>query len=81
MKKKVMTAALSTAIVLDTLGTGGIVGVAPSTTPTFPDIQNSFAKEAIQQLIDLGIIKGVDASHFDPKGHLTHSRAIRYDHG
>ncbi|MFC5404045.1 S-layer homology domain-containing protein [Cohnella soli] len=76
MKKQVISAALSTAIVFGTVSTGSVI-TAASSPSGFSDIQGSFAKEAIQQLLDKGIIQGDGSGKFDPKGQLTRAQFVK----
>jgi hypothetical protein len=48
---------------------------AETTPNSFTDVDSSYAKAAIQDLHDKGIITGVDANgHFNPKGTLTRAQ-------
>lgn len=48
---------------------------ADTQSASFVDIDNSYAKAAIQELFDKGIVAGMDTQgHFDPKGTLTRAQ-------
>ena len=74
MNKQIMSIALSAALVLGTVGAADSSFAAASSL--FSDVGDSFAKDAIQELADKGIINGVDATHFDPKGELTREQLV-----
>ncbi|MBH5320506.1 S-layer homology domain-containing protein [Paenibacillus sp. GSMTC-2017] len=44
---------------------------AVSNSSAFTDIEQSYAKDAINRLVQQGILRGVDETHFNPKGYLT----------
>ncbi|SFJ57974.1 S-layer homology domain-containing protein [Paenibacillus sp. UNC496MF] len=71
MKKQIISAAIASALVL-----GAVPTAFADTTSSFTDIDNSFAKDAIQRLVEAGIINGVDSKHFDPKGELTRAQFV-----
>lgn len=49
---------------------------ALSNNSTFADIDDSYAKDAIIRLVELGIVQGVDETHFSPKRPLTRSQFV-----
>ncbi|WP_310502404.1 S-layer homology domain-containing protein [Paenibacillus qinlingensis] len=50
--------------------------MAETSSSPFSDISGSFAKDAINQLQKEGILTGMDAEHFNPKGTLTRAQFI-----
>ncbi|MBM7566652.1 S-layer homology domain-containing protein [Paenibacillus sacheonensis] len=71
MNKKIMSAALSAALLVGSLGAAG-TGLAENRT--FTDIEGSYAKDAIQKLLEAGIINGLGDGKFDPTGQLTRAQ-------
>ncbi|MFX3640027.1 MAG: S-layer homology domain-containing protein [Candidatus Pristimantibacillus sp.] len=67
MKKVVASAVIATLI----SGMVATSGFAATTDTGFLDISSSYAESAILELQAMGIINGVDAKHFNPKGKLS----------
>ncbi|GIP58848.1 S-layer homology domain-containing protein [Paenibacillus woosongensis] len=64
MNKKLFTKVITAAALLGTLA-------SPASATTFiTDINGSYAKDAIQELVDKGIINGHGDGRFDPTGHI-----------
>ncbi|SFJ64568.1 S-layer homology domain-containing protein [Paenibacillus sp. UNC496MF] len=74
MIKKPLSATLSGLIVTSALLTSGIASA--DANASFTDINNSYAKDAIIELQTAGILTGVDATHFNPKGQLTRAEFV-----
>jgi hypothetical protein len=58
------------------VSTATISTAAPASQPTFTDIDQSYAKDAINQLVEQGIVNGVDEKHFNPQGSLTRAEFV-----
>ncbi|WP_214626516.1 S-layer homology domain-containing protein [Paenibacillus agaridevorans] len=71
MKKPLATLTLA-GLIASTIATTG----AFAADHGFTDIEGSFAKKQIIELVEKGIIKGIDADTFDPKGQLTRAQFV-----
>ncbi|KRE50741.1 S-layer homology domain-containing protein [Paenibacillus sp. Soil724D2] len=69
--KKILPTIVSTAMLLSLT-----IPALAEETNQFSDITNSFAKDAIIQLQKDGVLTGMDAEHFDPKGTLTRAQFV-----
>ncbi|NQX63736.1 stalk domain-containing protein [Paenibacillus qinlingensis] len=70
--KKILPAIITSAMLISL----AVPALADTTSNPFADISGSFAKEAIIQLQKEGILTGIDAEHFDPKGTLTRAQFV-----
>lgn len=69
--KKHLTKAVAAALVLGTVVPASFASAA---APNFTDIDGSYAKQAIIDLANKGIIAGVDATHYGPSESLTRAQ-------
>ncbi|HEU4964769.1 MAG TPA: S-layer homology domain-containing protein [Bacilli bacterium] len=69
-KGKKITAAVAASAVASAL----VAPAAFASTTTFTDISNHWAKDAIQQLADAGIINGMTSTTFAPDGKVTRAQ-------
>ncbi|MFT9846678.1 S-layer homology domain-containing protein [Aneurinibacillus sp. REN35] len=65
MAKKSIVKVVTTAVLLSSLS------LPVQAAPSFGDINNSFAKEAILQLVNQGIVSGKGNGKFDPTGNIS----------
>lgn len=72
--KKIFVSALLASLILMSAVPATFAETKPN---SFIDIDSSYAKEAIKELHDKGIVTGVDTKgHFDPKGTLTRAQFV-----
>jgi hypothetical protein len=69
--KKIVSSIISGLLISATVASSGFAA-----TSSFSDIENSYAKDAIVELQAKGILSGIDANTFDPKGELTRAQFV-----